>query len=185
MGNCVGRRRTVVSKSRIIAGEHDILDGVRIIDKTDQGNGTFLETRNSKIENASLGKDFSFCGESFRAKVVEVYDGDTIRIVFDVAGFGRVQWRARMVGYDSPEMKPPLSDPGREEIKKKAVAARVALVGRVLNKVVRCDCGEFDKYGRVLVMLYTHDVPGTSVNDWMIAQGHGYAYDGGKKPNSA
>ena len=42
---------------------------------------------------------------NFRAKVVDVYDGDTVTIViFNKCGFEK--HKLRMYGYDSPEMKP-------------------------------------------------------------------------------
>ena len=37
---------------------------------------------------------------------------------------------------------------------------------------------KFDKYGRILVKVYKNNV---DINQWMIDQGHGYPYYGGKK----
>ena len=71
-------------------------------------------------------KLYSLEGRKFRAKVVDIYDGDTITVVFKLNGH-YVKYKVRMYGYDSPEMKPPRADPNRDEIKKNAVIAKSAL----------------------------------------------------------
>ena len=50
-----------------------------------------------------------------------------------------------------------------------------------MNKVIEVHCGDFDKYGRVLGTIYVNESDEQSINDLMIANGHGYAYDGGTK----
>lgn len=130
------------------------------------------------LRAAKLGPDFSFQGRQFLAKVVDVYDGDTCRVVF-VYGGAPVQYCARMAGYDSPEMRPPVADPNREAVKRAAVAARAALLSRVADDLVTIDCGPFDKYGRVLVTM--RDRAGEDLNAWMVREGHGKPYDGGRK----
>lgn len=139
-------------------------------------------TDEEKLAAATCGKDFSFAGRRFLAKIVDYYDGDTVRVVF-LYGGQLVQYKARMAGYDSPEMKPLKSKPNREAEKAAAVAARVALIDKVGDALVYLECGEFDKYGRLLVTVYLRDGcdNGENVNAWMIAHGHGVPYDGGKK----
>ena len=134
-----------------------------------------LEERLSQVE---CGQDFSFAGQQFLAKIVDYYDGDTVRVAFEHGG-RIVQYRARLAGYDSPEMKPPMGNPDRAAEKTAAVAARAALIGKVGGGLVHLECGEFDKYGRLLVTVRLHG--GEVVNDWMVANGHGIPYDGGKK----
>jgi endonuclease YncB( thermonuclease family) len=90
-----------------------------------------------------------------------------------------------MRGYDSPEMKPPRAAPRREEEKAAAAAARGALAAKVgAGALVYAECGEFDKYGRLLVTLYLRAGArnGECVNAWMLAQGHGVPYGGGGRP---
>ena len=135
---------------------------------------------------ATRGEDFSFANQRFLAKVVEYYDGDTVRVVFNFGG-RRIQYRARMVGYDSPEMKPLKSNPNREAEKAAANAARSALIAKVAEgskeDLVFIECGEFDKYGRVLVTMFTRAGAknGENVNAWMVANDFGTPYDGGTK----
>lgn len=125
--------------------------------------------------------DFSYAGQRLAAKVVDVYDGDTIRVVFRSGG-RLVQHRARMAGYDSPEMKPPRASATRDREIAAAVAARDALRRAVDGRLVEIACGPFDKYGRVLVTVYVPAATGhVDVNAWMVAAGHGVPYAGGAK----
>lgn len=139
----------------------------------------------AELHRAVRGEDFTFAGTVTLAKVVEVYDGDTVRLVFRYRG-ALVQYRVRMLGYDSPEMKPPRNQPNREAEVAAARAARAALELIALNKVLVADLGAFDKYGRVLATVYlTNDLEARDgavcVNEWMVSQGHGVSYAGGTK----
>lgn len=111
------------------------------------------------------------------------YDGDTADFLLVIDG--KIQrHRVRMMGYDSPEMKPALSDPKREEKKAAALVAkaRLAELCGVPGSVLYVQCHGGDKYGRQLVSVYrTSDYAGLSINQQMIDEGHGYAYFGGKK----
>ena len=49
--------------------------------------------------------------------------------------------------------------------------------------LVRVVCGEFDKYGRILVTVY-NGVDRESINSIMIREGHGKVYDGKTKDNN-
>jgi endonuclease YncB( thermonuclease family) len=46
------------------------------------------------------------------------------------------------------------------------------------DKVVKIECGEFDKYGRLLVTVF-HE--GVNVNLDLISKGYAKAYNGGSK----
>jgi len=131
---------------------------------------------------------FSFNGLTTYAKAVDFYDGDTFNII--ISHYDSVyHFKARMFGYDSPEMKPSLSLENREEIKKNAVIAKNRLSEILSAKDhFKVRCHEFDKYGRLLVSVMcdddatstTYDFENT-VNAQMIKEGHGYAYNGGTK----
>lgn len=147
-----------------------------------------------ELRSACKGEKFTYRGYRCKAKVVDIYDGDTLTLVFRHRGHLE-QHSCRMVGYDSPEMKPPKSDPNREREIAAAKRARAALQGMVSDGLVRVECGDFDKYGRILVTLYVRDpqaggCPGfgicgrpaeIEVNRWMVEEGHGIPYDGGTK----
>jgi len=127
------------------------------------------------------GADTSFAGRLFLAKVVECYDGDTIRAIFSPKEIypATIQYRLRMLGYDSSEMKPLMSAPDREVEKNMAIAARDALTAKLGSDLVVIECGDFDKNGRILTTVYLRD--GENVNQWMVANGYGWPYDGKNK----
>lgn len=122
---------------------------------------------------------FSFNNYKTLGKIVDVYDGDTFTAVFNFKG-NYIMYKFRTYGYDSPEMKPLKTKPNRDEEKKKAVEAREAFkqITNWEHSLVTLHMMKFDKYGRILVKVYKNNV---DINQWMIDQGHGYPYYGGKK----
>ncbi len=134
---------------------------------------------------------FSFEGYCCKAKIVDVYDGDT----FKCAIYHKneiIKINCRTLGYDSHEMKPRLNIPNREEHIKKAREARNKFIELTTTKngLIYIDCKKYDKYGRVLVDVYidknsyihsqNKSIKDT-INNIMIKEGHGVPYQGGKK----
>ena len=151
---------------------------------------------------------FSFEGDKKIAKVVHVYDGDTIRVVFPVHKTF-YKWTCRLVNVDTPEIRT------RCKLQKQyGYKVRDALREKILNKIVLIECGEFDKYGRLLVNIYddvdfkpiqtnttsetneTNETSETnetnenveadltnvqSINEWLIENNYAFYYDGGTK----
>ena len=140
----------------------------------------YLNKKNSK--NTDF---YSLDGKTFRAKVVDIYDGDTCTVVFKFNGI-YTKYKVRMYGYDSSEMKPLKSHPERQKIILNARYAKKQLEDKILNKIVILKCGKWDKYGRLLGTIYTqhynflclHQI---NINDWMVEQDLGKPYFGGKK----
>jgi len=125
---------------------------------------------------------FSFNGLCFIGIPTNIYDGDTLSIIFIFHG-KPVKYRCRALGYDSPEMKPLLSNPNREEEKRLASAAKnrfIELLSKHPDKTIFIKCQEFDKYGRLLVEIW-NQVDTESINSIMVKEGHGKVYTGGKK----
>ena len=115
---------------------------------------------------------FSLKDNVYDAKVINVYDGDTITTVFKFKD-EFYKWNCRLNGIDTPEMK-------SKDLNEKnaAVKARDFLREKILGKIVKLHCGDFDKYGRLLVIVeYNEEV----INNTMIEKGHGKYYSGGKK----
>lgn len=133
------------------------------------------------LQKAVRGPDFSYSGRVFLAKIVECYDGDTVRATFSPGEIfpAVVQYKIRLLGCDSCEMKPPLKAPDRELEKAMALDARDALEAKICPDLVVIECGEFDKNGRILATIYLRD--GENVNAWIIANGYGWPYDGKNK----
>lgn len=120
--------------------------------------------------------DFGFYGEVRKAKVVSVYDGDTVKVAFPL-NKKMYRWNCRISGVDTPEIRTKDTD-------EKAMGYKVrdVLSEKILNKVVKVVCGRFDKYGRLLVDIY---IDGVSISEWLISNGYAYPYDGGTKQSWA
>lgn len=140
----------------------------------------FKETRKfnqlAKVDPKEIGL-FSLRGKRFPCRIVSVYDGDTCTALFKMDK-KFVKFKVRMLGYDSPEMKPRLNIPDRDQIKEKAIEAKEALISKTKNENIIIDCGDWDKYGRLLGTLHRDNL---NINEWMIESGYGYRYNGGKK----
>lgn len=119
---------------------------------------------------------FSFDSYECSAKVVHIYDGDTVHLVLHQQETEKlIKIKARLYGIDTPEMRIP-------EQKEKAIKAKEKLIELLqkTNYIIHVKCGEFDKYGRVLVTLYS-SVFNKSLNDILIEEGYAYAYFGKTK----
>lgn len=128
-------------------------------------------------------KTFSLKGQRYLAKVVDVYDGDTITVLLRYR-LKTLKFKVRMYGYDSPEMKPRLDIPNRIQIKESAIKAKKKLSEMINQRIVELDCGGFDKYGRLLATVHLREnccKTSIDVNQWMVVNGYGYRYNGGRK----
>jgi endonuclease YncB( thermonuclease family) len=125
---------------------------------------------------------FSFKGLTFIAKPCSIYDGDTFSCIFEYKN-ELIKYKCRCLGYDSPEMKPLLSNPNRKneiELAHKAKDRLVELLNKHKSKLIKIECFEFDKYGRLLVKIWNM-IDVKSINDIMIEEGHGKSYSGQTK----
>ncbi len=141
-----------------------------------------LEEKLKKIEDLEKFPLFSLKGRRFVAKPTNIYDGDTLSMIFEFNG-EILKYRCRCMGYDSPEMKPSKSKQDREleiVLAKKAKQRFTELLEKHQSKLVSIECFEFDKYGRLLVNIY-NQVDTKSINQMMIDEKHGKPYDGGTK----
>jgi micrococcal nuclease len=115
---------------------------------------------------------FTFEGDEHEAKVLSVYDGDTITASFPFGG-KMYKWKCRLDGVDTPELR--TSNAKEKEF---GYSVRDKLREKILGTMVTLRCGDFDKYGRLLVNI-VHQ--GEDVNRWLIDEGYAFAYDGGTK----
>ena len=116
---------------------------------------------------------FSLRGLKNKARIVDVYDGDSITIVMNVFNTYH-KFKCRIAGIDSSEMKSK-----NEECKNNAIRARNHILGLIsgetnlddlntsrkirlfLNEricVVDVECLDFDKYGRLLINIEKNSV---------------------------
>ena len=117
-------------------------------------------------------KELTLENQSHIGKVVSVYDGDTIKVVFPFHET-LYKWNCRLSRVDTPELRT------KNELEKKfGYEVRDKLRKKILNKVINVKCGEFDKYGRLLTELYIED---ENINQWLIDNEYAFEYDGGTK----
>jgi len=136
--------------------------------------------------------EFTFKGKSFFSKVLDIYDGDTITITVKIDGeYHRMNCRLSRI--DTPELRSSDEDEKKagllakrhlfflltkqkieSDVKREDLRKRLAEI----NAIVKINCLEFDKYGRLLVEIW---VDSMNINDKMIEDGFAGSYDGGTK----
>ena len=97
-------------------------------------------------------KIFSFEGRKCIGKVVDVYDGDTVKIVFPLSEKEPdrlYKWKCRLINVDTPELR-------TKNLKEKEFGklVRNKLREKILDNLVYISCMDFDKYGRLLVEIF-------------------------------
>ena len=110
-------------------------------------------------------------------RVIKCYDADTITIAaklpFDDSPMYRLS--VRLNGIDAPEIKGKgISDEEKEAAKQ----ARDFVSNLVLNKYIRLENIESEKYGRILADVYIGDI---HLNNLLLKERYAVKYDGGTK----
>lgn len=138
---------------------------------------------------------FSLDGVKTYARVVEAYDGDTIKVVLNIFG-SLLKFTCRLKGIDTCEMKS--KNPKCKEL---AVKARNRLLELICQKpctdvadkkqvvdvlqkdvhVVWIQCYEMDKYGRLLVDVFATPASTTSFSTILVQDKLAYKYEGDTK----
>ena len=136
-------------------------------------NTTSTSTSLNDLENSNTKTPiFSLEGHKSKAKVVYIYDGDTVHLVIEV--FNQLfKWKCRIAHVDTPELR--TKDLHEKEM---GYVARDKLKELMENKIVDVECFEFDKYGRLLVEI---TVNGIKVHEWLISNGYAKPYEGKTK----
>lgn len=143
--------------------------------------------------------EFSLNETTTIGKIVDVYDGDTCKIILlNKDTFMRFNCRLKFL--DTPEMKPLKNKPNRDLEIQNAIRCRNKLIQLTTDcecelemrytkqqikklmksnkKIIRIVCHEFDKYGRLLIEISNGE---KTVNDILIEEKFAKAYDGGTK----
>jgi endonuclease YncB( thermonuclease family) len=144
---------------------------------------------------------FSLNGLSTYGRLVDIYDGDTLKIVLQVLD-GFYKFDVRLKGIDTCELKSQ-----NVENKKRALKARHRVCKMVeeeygndegikfetskeikeylqnIVSIVYVKCYEFDKYGRVLADVYIGNESTTrnSISEILLRENLAYVYDGGSR----
>ena len=119
----------------------------------------------------------------YRAKRDRVVDGDTVDALIDVGFDIWFKKRIRFMGLDTWESR--TRDLEEKKLGKLAKERTRQLLEDVSSKsgYFRLKSHGLGKYGRVLGEIFIMDKDGKqwNVNETLIAEGHAYVYDGGKK----
>ena len=119
----------------------------------------------------------------YKAKLDRVVDGDTVDALIDVGFDIWFKKRIRFMGLDTWESR--TRDLEEKKLGKLAKERTRQLLEDVSSKsgYFRVKSHGLGKYGRVLGEIFIMDKDGKqwNVNETLIAEGHAYVYDGGKK----
>lgn len=169
-------------------------------------NKKSLSSSTLSTDTLEYGK-FNLENVSGNFLVDSVYDGDTITLVVpikmeiydmdspntlkstnpnNIANIKLNKIKVRLFGIDTPELKPSKNLINREAHIAKAKEARDFLSNMILNKIIKINFLQNDKYGRPLVKLYANNVEGKEIclNELMISKGFAKEYDGGTKDSN-
>lgn len=121
-------------------------------------------------------KPFDFAGITTFAKVLKVYDADTITVAFKFKD-QIIRYNLRIDKIDSPELK----SKNMEE-SSSAKLAQEYLSNLILNKIVQIKLKKFDKYGRILsdIFLVSNENE-KNIANILVNGGYVRQYDGKKK----
>lgn len=115
---------------------------------------------------------FSLENQEFDAKIIKVYDGDTVTVALCYNN-KFYKFNCRLLGIDTPELKSKV-----EHEKILAENAKNFLVDCINDKKVRIETGKWDKYGRLLVVVFINNI---NINSLMVQRGFAKEYDGKTK----
>jgi endonuclease YncB( thermonuclease family) len=108
------------------------------------------------------------------AKVVDVYDGDTITVIAKHRGEYNT-FKIRMKGINAPEIRRQPRET-EEEGRRRQLSAELArnyLKDRIFGKVVKIEHYGTEKYGRILARIHYN---GSNVCEEMVQLGHAERY---------
>ena len=84
------------------------------------------------------------------AKIVHVYDGDTVHAVFSIPNSSIIhKYKLRLAHIDTPELR----SKNKNEVKK-AIEAKKVVEDMILKKILYLELEGEDKYGRILANIY-------------------------------
>jgi len=98
----------------------------------------------------------------YKARVIRIYDGDTVVVLVDLGFNVSVKETLRLSGLNAPELK------GEE--KGDGLVSRDRLRDKILNKEVTIKTfkDSTEKYGRYIAEIYLEK---ENINEWLIAEG--------------
>lgn len=166
MGKCVSKD---INKSNDNILDDDISGKIRGVSQPEDERLRELDI--TSVPNVILEN------QMVRARVIDVYDGDTITVVFFIDNTP-IQYKIRLNGIDTPEIRR-----GKGKLKAEKIAGKKCrdfLYSILHDQIVNILIHDWDKYGgRLLADVYTDF--NTNISNLMMNHGYAIKYDGGKK----
>ena len=148
-----------------------------------------------KMHGAGNTPEFSLDGLETAARVVSLYDGDTVKVVFRLF-CGYRKFSVRLAGIDACEIR--AKDPRNRDLAARARDRLIELVSgekpgpgwkkkdvdKLLDDrvaLVWLRCRSFDKWGRVLADVFPCEKAPKSFSDVLLEEKLAYRYEGGTK----
>ncbi|MCB0456110.1 MAG: thermonuclease family protein [Flavobacteriaceae bacterium] len=103
----------------------------------------------------------------YKAKIIDVYDGDTVTAVVDLGFLHFQEMKLRLYGINTPELK--------GEDRDRGLVVRDILRNLILDKEVMIHSykDKQGKYGRYLATIF---LDGLNINNWLVDEGHAVVY---------
>lgn len=118
---------------------------------------------------------FSLNGWQGYAKVVKLYDGDTMTVVLFIND-KPFKFRIRLAGIDTAEKTS--NNPKEVDIANEAIKWASDFID---NDLIYIKCHRMDKYGRVLGTIFKDSTCKYCLNNVLLESGLAYKYNGGKR----
>ena len=103
----------------------------------------------------------------YKAKIIAVYDGDTVTAMVDLGFLHFQEMKLRLFGIDTPEL--------RGEEREQGMVVRDLLREMILDKEVEIHSYK-DKQGKYGRYLATIVIDGLDINRWLLDEGHAQPY---------
>lgn len=103
----------------------------------------------------------------YKAKIIDVYDGDTVTAMVDLGFLHFQQMKLRLYGIDTPELRGPEREEG---LKVRDILREMILDQEVIINSYKDKQG---KYGRYLANIFLN---GIDINEWLVDNGHAKPY---------
>jgi len=105
---------------------------------------------------------------NYKAKVLDIYDGDTMTVEIDLGFTIKFTAKLRLLGIDTPEIR------SKDQTEKAlAYEARDYLRNLLLNKEVTINTTKKGKYGRYLATIFYNNI---NINDELLRLGYAKKY---------